>query len=64
LGGGTSPAKDHIEYVEISSDGKGYNLYKTDGIETPQSEYRTFANSPTARANTANGSSVVFIPLN
>ena len=62
--GGTSSAKDHIEYVEISYDGKGYNLYKTDGIATPVKEYRTFTNSPTAKADTSKGSSVVFIPLN
>ncbi len=62
--GGTSSAKDHIEYVEISYDRKGYNLYRTDGIDTPVKEYRTFTNSPTAKADTSKGSSVVFIPLN
>ena len=61
---GTSSAKDHIEYVEISYDRKGYNLYRTDGIDTPVKEYRTFTNSPTAKADTSKGSSVVFIPLN
>lgn len=62
--GGTSPAKDHIEYVEIAADGKGYYLYATKGILAPVKEYSTFKDKPTAKANTANGSSMVFIPLN
>ena len=62
--GGTTSAKDHIEYVEVSSDGKGYTLYKTNGVDAPKSEYRYFSSSPNARADVSKGSSVTFIPLN
>ena len=60
--GGTSSAKDHVEFVEIASDGKGYTLYATDGIDTPKIDYRLFSNDPNGSAGAA--SSAVFIPFN
>lgn len=60
--GGTSSAKDHVEFVEIASDGRGYTLYITDGIDTPVPKYRSFSEYPKGRAGAA--STAEFIAFN